>query len=155
MSCVALDGQNRAPILRVVKKGPFGSFEGNAVSVRPWRPIGLGGFGKGYRPASDTDRAIRSSVAELEIAVFGHTVWTCSAAMRLEYAVYCCEDGWRDSGKAVPGAVEIAKPKSDRGQRAHLRGIRGRTERYDSGIKRSRLHDECWVTPIQRLETWP
>jgi hypothetical protein len=86
-----------------VKKGPFGSFEGNAVSVRPWRPIGLGGFGKGYRPASDTERAIRSSVAELEIAVFGHTVWTCSAAMRLEYAVHDVRMGGENRGRLLRG----------------------------------------------------
>jgi hypothetical protein len=27
------------------------------------------------------------------------------------------------------------------------------TEFYDLGFRRFRLRDECWVTPIQRLET--
>jgi BatD DUF11 like domain len=61
-------------------------------AYRAWR------IWTGYRPASRTDRAIRESVAELESAVFGHTAWTRSAAMRLEYAVHDARIGREDRG---------------------------------------------------------
>jgi hypothetical protein len=66
-------------------------------AYRAWR------IWKDYRPASGSDAAIRSSVAELESAVFGHAVWTRSAAMRLEFAVHDVRISRGVQGKRLPG----------------------------------------------------
>ena len=66
-------------------------------AYRAWR------IWRDYRPASDLNAAIRSSVTELESAVFGHTVWTRSAAMRLEFAVHDVRISRGARGRRLPG----------------------------------------------------
>jgi BatD DUF11 like domain len=84
---------------------------GKAVEAyRAWR------IWKDYRPASDSNAAIRSSVAELESAVFGHKVWTRSAAMRLEYAVHDVRIGRGARGRRFPGRRRLPSLNSIEGE---------------------------------------